>query len=231
VSHTLIIGDVHGCLEELDELLAKAGVTSSDSVIFVGDLIGRGPDSIRVLDRVLQLNARAVQGNHERQLLQLMDTGTSSVPPLVHESRLRLLERLEPRHLQWLRGLPLYLDLTEHAIWVVHAGLVPGKPLAEQDPWVLTHVRSFDSQGRPSAQLGDESWAVAYAGPAHVVFGHSAQRGIQLHEFATGLDSGCVYGGSLTGLLLHEDQRVPPIALRPSCLVSVAAHEAHCSVH
>jgi len=231
VTRTFIIGDVHGCVDELDHLLGKAAITSSDRVVFVGDLIGRGPDSAGVLDRVMQLRAQSVQGNHERQVLQLIDAGASSLPPHAHESRSRLIERLEPCHVRLLRALPLYLELTEHRACVVHAGVVPGLGLAAQDPWVLTHLRSFDAQGRPSAELGSESWAVRYRGPEHVVFGHSAQRGLQLHEYATGLDCGCVYGGSLTGLLLQEGEPVPALAARGSALVSVPAQRVHCRPH
>jgi hypothetical protein len=129
---------------------------------------------------------------------------------------------------QLLRTMPLYLELTQHNACVVHAGIVPGLSLAEQDPWALMHMRSLDAQGRPSAELGEESWAFSLRGPLHVVFGHSAQRGLQLLEFATGLDSGCVYGGSLTGLLLQDGEPVPPVSTRRSALVSVAAHAAHC---
>ena len=229
MSRTFIIGDVHGCLAELDDLLAAAALDANDAVVFVGDLIGRGPDSVGVLNRVLQLGARTVQGNHERQLLQLLDTGRSSAPPVAHESRLQLIEQLEPKHLQLLRAMPLYLELGEHPVCVVHAGVVPGVPLTEQDPWVLTHLRSFDAAGGPSAHLGEASWAAAYRGPVHVVFGHSAQRGLQVHEWATGLDTGCVYGGTLTGLVLRDREPVAPPSERDFQLVRVPARATYCS--
>jgi len=228
VGRTLVIGDVHGCLDELDQLLDSAAITSSDRIIFVGDLIGRGPDTIGVLDRVAELQAHSVQGNHERQLLQLLDSGRESAVTGGHESRRRLIELLEPRHVQLLRAMPLYLELPQHNACVVHAGVVPGLSWAEQDPWALTNMRSLDALGRPSAELGEVSWALSMRGPVHVVFGHSAQRGLQLLEFATGLDSGCVYGGSLTGLLLQESEPVPPVSTRRAALVSVAAHAVHC---
>ena len=231
MGRTLVIGDVHGCLDELDQLLDRAAITSSDRIIFVGDLIGRGPDSIGVLNRVAELRAHSVQGNHERQLLQLIDNGRDSAGTGVHESRWRLIELLEPRHVQLLRAMPLYLELTQHSACVVHAGVVPGLSWAEQDPWAVTNMRSLDAQGRPSAELGAESWAFSMRGPVHVVFGHSAQRGLQLLEFATGLDSGCVYGGSLTGLLLQEGEPVPPVSTRRAALVSVTAHAAHFAAH
>jgi diadenosine tetraphosphatase ApaH/serine/threonine PP2A family protein phosphatase len=232
VGRTLIIGDVHGCLDELDQLLDAAAISSNDRIVFVGDLIGRGPNSIGVLDRVAELQAHCVQGNHERQLLQLVDNDRDLAGSgVVHESRWRLVELLEPRHVQVLRAMPLYLELAQHNACVVHAGVVPGLSWADQDPWALTHMRSLDAQGCPSAELGKESWALAMVGPVHVVFGHNARRGLQLLEFATGLDSGCVYGGSLTGLLLQEGEPVPPVSTRRAALVSVPAHAAHFDVH
>jgi hypothetical protein len=52
-------------------------------------------------------------------------------------------------------------------------------------------------------------WGAAYAGPPHVVFGHNAAPGLQLHPWATGLDTGCVYGGRLTAMILAPGQRAP----------------------
>lgn len=231
VGRTIIIGDVHGCLDELDQLLDSVAISSSDRITFVGDLIGRGPNSIGVLDRVAELQAHCVQGNHERQLLQLVNSSREvALSSDVHESRWRLVELLEPRHVRLLQAMPLYLELAQHNACVVHAGVVPGLSWAEQDPWALMHMRSLDAQGRPSAELGEESWAVSMVGPVHVVFGHNARRGLQLLEFATGLDSGCVYGGSLTGLLLEEGEPVPPVPLRRTALVSVPARSAYFAV-
>jgi hypothetical protein len=78
----------------------------------------------------------------------------------------------------------------------------------------------------PSGRRGHRHvlWGTRYAGPPQIIFGHNAAPGLQLHPWATGLDTGCVYGGRLTALVLGFRQRVPrSIAARRSLLVSVAA--------
>ncbi len=228
MKRTLIVGDVHGCLRELQDLLSLASLGASDDVVFVGDLVARGPDSLGVLELAMNLSAKSVQGNHERKLLQAYDAESRGdekvrLPP----GHRRLMRELKAEHWEFMKAMPLYRDLPQHRACVVHAGVLPGLPLAQQDPWVLTHVRSIDSQGMPSTELNDPLWATQYRGPTHIVFGHSAQVGLQLQEHATGLDSGCVYGGRLTGLLLEIGQPVPTIGQRHSALLSVAARDVY----
>lgn len=123
-----------------------------------------------------------------------------------------------------IEAMPLYHDMREeHGLCVVHAGVDPKKAIVEQDPWVLTHIRSIDELGNPSHRDGEESWSHGYVGPHHVVFGHNALRGLQLHPHATGLDTGCVYGGSLSALVLDEGTAVPPVHRRREHIISVPA--------
>ena len=95
-----------------------------------------------------------------------------------------------------------------------------------QDSWVVTHVRSLDAKGEPSEKWG-MPWGQVYAGPEHIVFGHNARKLPQLHPFATGLDTGCVYGGRLTGMLLPAGVAPPSPADRGDCLISVPARAAY----
>jgi len=221
---TFIIGDVHGCLAELERLLCAASIGAHDDVVFVGDLVARGPDTLGVLELAKRLDAKCVQGNHERKLLQAYESESRGGPKVeLPAGHRQLMGELRRRHWEFLRSMPLVLELPQHQVCVVHAGLVPGLPLGQQDPWVLTHVRSIDEQGQPSTEPGSRLWAATYRGPPHVVFGHSAQVGIQLHEHATGLDSGCVYGGRLTGLLIDEGRPVAALDQRRRALISVAA--------
>src|SRR5204863_3459965 len=69
MGRTIIVGDVHGCRDELDALLDKVAFTMGDRLVFVGDLIARGPDSLGVLDIARHTGAEIVRGNHEEKLL------------------------------------------------------------------------------------------------------------------------------------------------------------------
>ena len=71
------------------------------------------------------------------------------------------------------------------------------------------------------------SWAESYQGAPHVVFGHNAQAGLQLFGAATGLDTGCVYGGQLSAMVLKDGQNPPPPAERRDVIVSVEARERY----
>jgi hypothetical protein len=225
VKRTLIVGDVHGCLRELQDLLSLASIGANDDVVFVGDLVARGPDSLGVLELAMNLDAKSVQGNHERKLLRAFETESRCDEKVrLTPGHRRLMQELKAEHWEFMKAMPLYWELPQHRACVVHAGVLPGVPLAQQDPWILTHVRSIDSQGMPSTELNSPLWATQYRGPTHLVFGHSAQVGLQLNEHATGLDSGCVYGGRLTGLLLDEGQPVPTLDRRRDSILSVAAH-------
>ncbi|KAK3335666.1 Metallo-dependent phosphatase-like protein [Cercophora scortea] len=162
----IIIGDVHGQLSALQALLHKTHHDSTtDHVILVGDLVTKGPESVGVVQLAIDLGASAVRGNHEDKVLRLPITNnttaaveatasTASNPnPGDHTAVARA---LSPAQRAWLSSLPLILRIptsptttTAPAPWnaaeliVVHAGLVPGVPLAKQDPWAVMNMRSL----------------------------------------------------------------------------------------
>jgi diadenosine tetraphosphatase ApaH/serine/threonine PP2A family protein phosphatase len=102
---------------------------------------------------------------------------------------------------------------------VLHAGAVPGVPFEKQSREDLTTMRSIDHDGNPTKRIEGRPWAAVWPGPEKIVFGHDAIRGLQRHRFATGLDTGCVYGRRLTALLLPERR-----------LVSVEARRAYAAL-
>lgn len=227
MARTILIGDVHGCAAELNDLLSKVGVTQGDRVVFVGDLVARGPDSRGVLRLVRELGASAVRGNHEERVLAARIATQRGEPwPKIGKGHTALAKELDELEWQQLEALPLHLDVEEHAIRVVHAGVDPARRFEDQDPWMLTHMRSLLEDGTPSDRWG-APWGAVYRGPPHVVFGHNAQRAPQIHAHATGLDTACVYGGALTALVLDDKQAVPDVHTRRDALVSVPARAAY----
>jgi hypothetical protein len=228
VGRTVIVGDVHGCADELDELLGAVALGHGDALVFVGDLVARGPDSRRVLRRYRELGARGALGNHEARILAVREAEQRGEPgPRLGPSHRQLMLEMDEADWGVLSDLRLTLVLPEHDVLVVHAGLVPGLPLEAQDRWALLHMRSLDDHGKPTDRPGPRSWAADYRGDAHAVFGHDARRGLQIHESATGLDSGCVYGGQLSALVLDAGARVPPPAERRDVIVQVDARAAY----
>ena len=228
MSRTVLIGDVHGCADELSELLTLVAVGPLDRVVLVGDLVGRGPDGRRAVELARTVGARAVRGNHEERLLRWRtapDTErlSRSLRPLVTEPS----QRLGTEDWQFLASLPMWLELPEHDVLVVHAGLQPGLPLAEQQRHVLLNIRCLGPAGEPDTGRGEQLWARSYQGPPHVVFGHNALAEPQLHPWATGLDTGCVYGGRLTAMVLAAGEPVPPLERRRDVLLSVPARRVH----
>lgn len=191
---TIIVGDVHGCRLELEALLERVDFRSGDRLVMVGDLVARGPDSLGVLDVVRRTGAVVVRGNHEQKLLDAR-SGLDTLSK-IHRDVARAL-----RPVDWtiLESSRLFLDLPEHGARVIHAGVDPRVSFARQKPRALLSIRTVD----------DELWGARYEGPPHVVFGHNAPVGLQLHAWATGLDSGCVYGGALTAMVLEPGRRVP----------------------
>ncbi|HEX3343106.1 MAG TPA: metallophosphoesterase, partial [Polyangiaceae bacterium] len=119
---TVIVGDVHGCTGELEDLLEKVRFAEGrDRLVLVGDLLVRGPDVHGVLALAVRLRARAVRGNHEEKLLAWRERGKSLGPD--HQ---RVAQALSEDEWRLLEGLPVWLDLPEHDARVVHAGVVPG---------------------------------------------------------------------------------------------------------
>ena len=200
---TLLIGDVHGCNDELGELLKKAGFSSEDRLVLVGDLVAKGPDSEGVVKRARELGALAVLGNHDAHLLDVR----AGLSKKAHHSKLAA--SMSEADWRYLDQLPLWLDFPELNCLVVHGGLIPGVELERQPRHVLLNMRSLDAEGHASMRVdGGVPWASRWPGPRHVVFGHDALRGLQQHPHATGLDTGCVYGRELTGLWLPENRLV-----------------------
>jgi hypothetical protein len=227
VPRTLFIGDVHSCADELEELLDRAALGAGDRLRFTGDLLSRGPKPHQVLSLYRQLHGQAALGNHEQRLLDAHRARQKGAKgPRLSPSHLAIVNELTPEDWELLEALPLLVREPSHGIVVAHAGIDPSLPLEEQDPWVVTHIRSLDEHGKPSERWG-ASWAASYTGPEHIVFGHNARKSPQLHAFATGLDTACVYGGRLTGMLLAAGQAPPAPSERPDCLISVPARAAY----
>ena len=203
-ARTFIVGDVHGCREELEDLLEESGWEEGDQLILVGDLVAKGPDSLGVIRLLRELEAQAVRGNHDQHCLRWWDAKRAgAVLPKLRPAHQRVADELEADDWVWLDALPLWLEIPEHDALVVHGGLLPDLPLEEQDPADLMNMRSILPDGTASRHYEEGApWAESWPGPRLVVFGHDAIRGLQNRPHSLGLDTGCVYGGWLTGVWL-----------------------------
>lgn len=206
MGRTLIVGDVHGCTGELETLLEHvAFVAGTDHLVLVGDLVARGPDSHGTLELARRLVARVARGNHENKLL----TWRHRHEPLGPEHA-RVAQALTEEEWAQLAAMPLWIDLPEHGVRVVHAGVLEGVAPEDTPPEALLKMRTLDERGRWSDEPdAGPLWGKRYAGPPHVVFGHNARPDPQVHPWATGIDTGCVYGGRLTAVLLEQGEPMP----------------------
>ncbi|MBK6314877.1 MAG: hypothetical protein IPF53_11325 [Blastocatellia bacterium] len=197
---THVIGDVHGCHDELSELLDNLGATSGDRLIFVGDLVVRGPDSAGVVRRFLDgdlAHTTVILGNNEDKLRPTLDGDPTYATPAVLETIRQLSDAgILEASLALFDGFPLLLDLGD--VVVAHAGLRPGVPLSEQSRVDLLKIKTIN--GQPDGAM----WWESYDGREKVVFGHHVFRDPLCLPKAIGIDTGCVYGGRLTAITLES---------------------------
>jgi hypothetical protein len=202
----IFIGDVHGCVDELAALLRKLRPGREDRLVLVGDLVAKGPDSQGVVQLAREAGALCVRGNHDEAVLRYRRAQLAGEPPpKLKKTHLKAAESMSERDWAYLEALPLFLRFPALGALVVHAGLLPGVPVEQQSPEDLMTMRAIRPDGSASSKLDEGApWASRWPGPEHVVFGHDALSGLQRWPFASGLDTGCVYGGKLTALILPE---------------------------
>ncbi|PWV46926.1 polynucleotide kinase-phosphatase [Chitinophaga sp. S165] len=228
-----IIGDVHGCYEELCSLLTLLGhtvdatmhkvqVSNGRKLVFLGDLVDRGPASPAVLKLVMNAVsdgvALCVPGNHDIKLLkflqgknvQLMHGLERTVAQLEGENA-DFRERLK----QFLDGLISHYVLDNGKLVVAHAGVKE-----EMQGRASAGVREFCMYGETTGETDEfglpvrYNWAANYRGKAIVVYGHTPVYAPQWFNNTIDIDTGCVFGGKLTALRYPEREllSVPALA-------------------
>eukprot|EP01041_Mallomonas_annulata_P001506 gene1506-2901_t len=220
-------GDVHGCIDEVCDLLREVKYKPGDLVVFVGDLVAKGPSSVEVVRLAMDLGALSVRGNHDHEVVRqgviyrnkanrfrggpgpgspiVPGSGPGSTDANTVTEHLRIALQLSLKEFKWMSELPYYIRSIDLGTLFVHAGFQKEIRLVEQDPWVMMTMRSLLPDGRISPRcFHKHPWAEKWSGPLTVVFGHDAARGLQSYSNAVGLDTGCVYGGRLTALILPD---------------------------
>ncbi len=193
---TIIIGDVHGCIDELLELLNKTKYAPGDDrLIFLGDLVDRGPDSAAVVKLVRELKAECLMGNHEEKHLRYrrhearVATQPGYVNPMKPYNEKRLAEYHSLRDEDWnfLEKLPYFIRLDSHMA-LVHAGAMPSISLEHQKPNHLMRLRYINKATGKMVSLNEinsiidpdemirnyDFWADIWTGPEILIYGHNA---------------------------------------------------------
>ena len=211
---TFAVGDIHGCLDKLERLVAGCEARAGDRparFVFLGDYIDRGPDSrgvIEFLMRMQQAQPGAVvclKGNHEQLAINAHDR-LGAMPAWLHNSGGATQQNyrdndgliIEP-HLAWLRGLPLCHD--DGLRFFVHAGVDLAVPLDEQEDEVMLWMRE------PFLTQSDEVDCGRF-----IVHGHTPQTNHtpDLRRHRVNLDTAAVIGGPLTAAVF-DDTRPEPL--------------------
>jgi hypothetical protein len=205
---TICIGDLHGCYDEAVALLDKLAVTNDDRVIFVGDLVDRGPKPRECVDLVRENGYLCVLGNHEERTLQQRHSPDEKLKP----THLYTRRALEGHHYRWFETLPLAIVLPEYNAIVVHAGMYPNIPLQGQQNRHLLHIQHINPGNDPlntkksywpsKAPPECSFWTNFWTGPERVIFGHTVTDRPLVTEFAVGIDTGACFGGNLTAVVL-----------------------------
>lgn len=232
----IIVGDIHGCIEELNELIFKINLQPSDSLYFIGDLIDRGPDSIAVVKKCyslsLEYSVKLILGNHEEKFLRYLKhietkTGLETQMSGVDEFP-QLIAGLEKGEIDFLRSAYYSIELQEEKITLLHGGISNqvkfpfprtyqygvDNPKEFKGLDLITKVRYLSPEGKfvglNEETDADKYWAEVYNGSyGHIYFGHQPfmQELPQNFVHATGLDTGCVFGGWLSAVIIKNGNK------------------------
>lgn len=227
-----IIGDVHGCLDELVLLLETLGYERDAAAgfrhqerrlpVFVGDLVDRGPHNVATLTLAMTMvaagTALAVPGNHDVQFQKHLEDPDSAPVAYGMDVTLREVDlesdEFRTRVVTFFKSLPGHLVLDHGNIVVAHAGL-PEK-LHGDDSAFARHLAVYGvPHGLPGGGdlLTRHHWIADYAGAAVVVHGHTPVLNAVWRNNSIDIDTGCVYGGRLTALQWPERTLVSVDAL------------------
>lgn len=225
-----VIGDVHGCRAELEQLLTKLGYqldatpTHPDGrrVIFLGDLVDRGPDNVGVLrlamDMVAVGSAIAVPGNHEARLQRALRKPGVKLTHGLQETMDELAAQPDAYRQEverFIDGLISYYVLDDGRLVVAHAGLIE-----RYHGRASGRVRAFCLYGQTTGETDEYGlpvrypWAEEYRGNATVLYGHTPVPEPQWINNTLCIDTGCVFGGRLTALRYPERELVSVAAAR-----------------
>jgi len=198
----LVIGDIHGCWSELQELLDQAGLAEGDEIIALGDFVDRGPASPRVLDFFrTRPNARALQGNHERKHVR-SSRGEVKAALSQRITRQQLGDAYSAA-LAFFESLSLHLEFPEANI--AHGYWEPGLPMTEQREAVLAGTMGGEKYLRDKYA---RPWYELYDGERPIIVGHHDYlRNRQLFVYRDrvfGIDTSCCHGGALTAIVLPD---------------------------
>ncbi len=226
-----IIGDVHGCCDELEQLLAQLGYETNNGglwahpagrkAIFVGDLVDRGPRVVDTLRTVMSMSqagsALSVPGNHDIKLKRKLEGRDVTVSHGLD----RTLQELEQQTPEFRADVQKFLDgLVSHYVFddgrlvVAHAGMK-----AEMQGRGSAKVRDFALFGETTGETDEfglpvrYNWAAEYRGHASVVYGHTPVPEPEWLNRTINIDTGCVFGGRLTALRWPEKELVSVPAL------------------
>jgi serine/threonine protein phosphatase 1 len=200
-SRTIVVGDIHGCYDELEDMLSEVRFAASDRLISVGDLITKGPKSREVLERFMsEPQFSAVMGNHDLALRRRWNGEKFKLKDSQKPTH-KELKKDKERYVAFLNSLPFMIDLGTHL--VVHAGMRPGVALHSQTTEDLTELRSI---GKDRTARDGTPWYEVYEGEKVVLFGHWPGPKPRHGKRAIGLDTGCVYGNELTAYIIETGE-------------------------
>jgi len=210
------IGDIHGQFDKLDQLLKGLPLDPDDTLVFIGDYIDRGPDSSRVLQRLIELkverpNTICLRGNHEQMMLDalghfqpqpgLRDLGPDLALMWFHngadatlasypEPAPRWSHRIPDNHWEFVKATPI--EHVTRRYHFVHAGLRPAG------------YKWTDSINDPRLWIRDPFLLSSQDFGKIVVFGHTPLQSVLVQENKIGIDTGATFGGPLTAVAIDD---------------------------
>ncbi|WP_025786073.1 bis(5'-nucleosyl)-tetraphosphatase PrpE [Sporosarcina sp. D27] len=232
-----MIGDIHGCYDELLDLLStlgyslKSGVPihpSGRELAFVGDGMDRGPSSLQVMQLLFAMQDKGQliysPGNHCNKLYRFakgnnvqqthgLETTIAELDSLSKKERTQILNRYQ----RFYETLPLYQQLDGGKLIIAHAGLseqLIGVPFSRA---VRTFVLYGDITGKtlPDGRPDRRDWAKYYHGTPWIVYGHTPVKEPRFKHHTVNIDTGCVFGGKLTALRWPELETVSVASQQP----------------
>lgn len=213
----IAVGDVHGCHEELAELLDLLSPGPDDLVVYLGDLINRGPDSHEALRVARSVRHRSLLGNHELRLLEARRGGSEDT---LKDDERRTARQLTRDDWDYLDAMALHHHVPELDTVLVHGGFLPGRAWQTQPASVVTRIQVIDRDGRPRKRTdcpNAPAWADLWVGPPFVVYGHTPREEVYRRPSSLGIDTGCLYGGKLTAYVMPENRLVQVSARKKYC--------------